>query len=74
MSYYLDAEQMGQRLKELRGDRPRKEVAKAVGISESALAWYEAGKRIPRDKVKMRLANYYGKSLLTIFFSNKPTL
>lgn len=43
-------------------------VAKNVGISRSALAMYEAGRRVPRDAVKVNLANYYGVTVQELFF------
>lgn len=60
---------IAKRLVELRGDKSRKEVAKAVGISISALQMYENGYRVPRDEIKSRLAMYYKKSVQSIFFT-----
>lgn len=59
---------IGERLIMLRGNKPQSEVAKAVGISNSALSMYECGERIPRDSIKVKLANYYGKTVQSIFF------
>lgn len=56
------------KLIELRGSRKREDVAKAVGISVSALAMYEQGERVPRDDIKVKLANYYKRSVGSIFF------
>ena len=50
---------IGKRLLELRGEKSQAEVAQAVGISDSALSMYECGERIPRDSVKVKLAQYY---------------
>ena len=58
------------RLRELRNGRSAKEVANACGISVSALAMYETGKRIPKDNIKIRLAQYYGISVEALFFAN----
>lgn len=60
--------QIGEDLKILRGDRPREEIALAVGVTASAIAMYEAGARMPRDTVKTALAQYYGKSVGDLFF------
>ena len=49
--------------------KTQEEVARAVGISTSALEMYEAGERLPRDEVKIRLANYYNVSVEFIFFA-----
>lgn len=66
---YLDQKQITQKLIELRGEKPREEVAKACNISVSALAMYEQGNRVPRDDIKIRLANYYGKPVGFIFYA-----
>ena len=59
---------LGLRLRRLRGERSRAEVARAVGISETALTAYESGLREPRDEVKLKLSNYYRCSLVELFF------
>lgn len=51
----------------LRGDKLLAEVATTVGVSEIALAAYEAGKREPRDDVKNRLADYYDIAVGELF-------
>lgn len=61
--------EIGRRLKELRGNLPRKTVATICGISVSALSMYENGDRVPRDEVKVKLAKLYGKSVQSIFFA-----
>ena len=38
-------------------------------ISKSALAMYERGERIPRDEVKIRIAQHFNMSLEAIFFA-----
>lgn len=60
---------IGERLIALRGNKSQSEVAKAVGISSSALSMYECGERIPRDSIKVKLADYYGKTVQSIFFN-----
>lgn len=59
---------LGKRLRELRGDQNRDNVAAAIGISTSALGMYECNRRIPRDDVKKRIAEYYGISIQQLFF------
>lgn len=59
---------MAEKLRELRGNRRREEVAVALGISYSALVSYETGERVPRDEVKIRISNYYKKPIQEIFF------
>lgn len=59
------------RLIKLRGAKTREEVAKACGISISALAMYEQGERIPRDDIKVRIAQYYGRTVGFIFYAHE---
>ena len=59
----------GAKLKELRGAKTQQEVAEGIGITKSALAMYERDERIPRDEVKIRIAEYFGVSLLYLFFN-----
>lgn len=63
--------EIAKKLVELRGDRSREEVAKAVGVSVSAISMYENGERIPRDDIKIRIAKYYRRSVQEIFFDSK---
>lgn len=65
----MDARIIGDRLRELRGSKSQDSIAKDLEISRSAYAMYEQGNRIPRDEVKIRIAEYYGKSVGEIFFS-----
>ena len=58
----------GERLRSLRGSRSQEEVAKAVRVSQSAICAYEKDERVPRDDVKIRIANYYKRSVAFIFF------
>lgn len=66
--YMLSSIEIGKRLVELRGDHTQAEIAAEIGISVSALSMYECGERIPRDEIKVRLADFYGKSVQSIFF------
>lgn len=61
----------GERLVELRGERSRSEVARAIGIATSTLGMYETEQRVPRDSIKIAIANYYGRSVQEIFFDPK---
>ena len=63
-----DPMKIGRRLADLRGDKTMKEVANAAGISVSALAMYESGKRVPRDEIKVTLARYYNNSRSNFFY------
>ena len=60
---------IGTKLKALRGKKTQEEVAKDLGITKSALSMYERDERVPRDEVKVRIANYYNESIVTIFYA-----
>lgn len=45
------------------------QAAKNIGISQSMLAMLEAGYRKGSDDTKIKIANYYDKSVGTIFFA-----
>ena len=61
---------IGEKLKKLRGGKKSKDVAKAIGITISALSNYENDYRIPRDETKRKIAKYYKKSVEEIFFES----
>ena len=62
--------EVGRRLRKLRGGENRDDVAAAVGISASALGMYECGQRMPRDEIKISLANYFGTTVQDLFFDD----
>lgn len=64
-------EKLANRLRELRGNRSRNDVAQALGISCSAIALYENGERIPRDHIKVSMAEYYGVTVGDLFFDEE---
>jgi len=65
----MNAVDIGKRLAELRGDRSRERIARDNDISLSAYTKYERGERIPRDEIKIKLANYHNVSVQDIFFT-----
>lgn len=65
----MDKNKICTRLKELRNKRSVRSIAKEMGISPSALCMYEAGLRVPRDDIKVRIAEFYGVSVGSIFFA-----
>lgn len=69
MNREVDAHEVGRRLRELRGCRTMTGVARELGISYSALTQYEYGRKMPSDRNKVLLANYYGKSVQELFYS-----
>ena len=64
----VEPKEIGRRLIMLRGKRRREDVAKALEISPSAIAMYENGERIPRDEIKVKIAQFYNKTVQEIFF------
>lgn len=66
-----DSKEIGDRLRSLRSKREKTiaEVANALGIAPSTLTAYELGDRTPRDEIKVKIANYYGRSVVSIFFN-----
>lgn len=64
----VDMTEAGKRLRQLRGIRTRSGVARELGISYSALAFYETGDRNPSGPVKKKLADYYGVPVDFIFY------
>ena len=67
----VKAREIGRRLIAIRGDIPRDELANAIGVSISAVSMYENGERIPRDDIKIRIANFFGRSVQEIFFDKE---
>ncbi len=66
----MDAQKIADRLIKLRGSRTQAEVAQAIGVTPSAYSMYENGDRIPRDEIKKRIAEYYKRTVNTIFFAD----
>ncbi len=66
----LDSTKIGNKLRQIRTERGEtaENVAKSIGVSGSAIAMYEIGQRVPRDEIKIRIAEHYGMSVESIFF------
>ncbi len=67
----MDSKLIGIKLVELRKEKGKTttEAAKDLGITVSALSNYESGIRIPRDTIKIRIADYYEKPIASIFYA-----
>ncbi len=65
----MNEKAIAKKLVELRGKRSQGEVAKELGISASTLSMYENGERIPRDPIKIRIADFYKTPIQDIFFA-----
>lgn len=59
---------IGDTLKNLRGNKTQVEIANALGITKSSWSMYERNERIPRDEIKIKIANYFDKSVQELFF------
>lgn len=70
----MNKKAIGKKLYSLRTNfgKSREEVAKDIGVSVSALQMYENGQRVPRDDIKIKLAEYFNTTVQEIFFNNKP--
>lgn len=66
----MDRIAVGQRLRNLRGDKTLDEVAKALGVTSMAVSLWERGERIPNDDIKIKIASYYNSSVTDIFFAD----
>ena len=64
---------IGDTLKELRKTKKKTvaAVARDIGITASALSNYENNLRVPRDNIKIAIADYYKKPIQKIFFAQK---
>lgn len=65
---------VGKILLDLRGNKTQEEIAIALGITKSSWAMYERGERMPRDEIKVRIAQYFGKSVEELFYFNSNTI
>lgn len=59
---------VGEKLIKLRGSKTKSAVAAELGISRSSYVKYERNERTPSDTVKMKISNYFGCSVGSIFF------
>lgn len=67
----MDAKRAGKILASLRTDRglTKRKVARDTGCSYASICAYEYGTRMPCDDVKVKLANYYGVPVESIFYT-----
>ncbi|HDR7871477.1 TPA: helix-turn-helix transcriptional regulator [Bacillus wiedmannii] len=64
----MEKRKVAENLVSLRNGKSREKVAEEIGISVSTLQMYENAKRIPKDSIKVKLANFYGVTVQSIFF------
>ena len=63
-----DLNTIANRIISLRGRKSQEEVANEIGISASTISMYEQGRRVARDEIKVRLANYLNVTVQERFF------
>lgn len=66
----MDAKQIGEKLRRLRGNRTIQTVSDGTGLGWSTICMYELGRRIPEDDNKLILANYYNVSVQELFYDH----
>ena len=64
---------VGETLRKLREEKKKTiaQAAEGIGITPSALSNYENNIRMPRDNIKIAIADYYKKPIQKIFFAKK---
>ncbi len=65
----------GEKLKTLRENRGLSvdELAKTLGLTRQAIYNYEMDARVPRDEIKIRIANFFDVGIEDIFFTQRAT-
>lgn len=66
----MNREQIGAKLRELRGERTIQEVADDTGLGWSTICSYELGRRVPDDDNKIVLAKYYNMTVQELFYDH----
>ena len=69
----MNAKKTAQRLREVREKHgeTKRYLARELGCSYNAVCSWEYGIRIPSDDMKIRLANHYGTSVESLFFTDR---
>lgn len=65
--------EVGHRLRNLRGTKSREEMARDLGVTAQAIWNYENAFRTPGDDLKIKMAEYFGKTVQEIFFDRGST-
>ena len=71
MEMLLSSKEVGERIRNLRGNRTQEEMGNALGCTKMAISQYENGQRMPNDKMKVEIANYLGVTVGSIFFKTE---
>lgn len=66
----MDAKLVGEKIKNLRQEKKmtQQEFAEAINVACSTVSMYEKGERIPRDQIKLAIANLFGVTVDYLFF------
>lgn len=59
---------IAKRIREIRGPLSQREFAKRLKVSPMAVSMYERAERVPKDEVKIKLAELCGRTVQEIFF------
>lgn len=67
----MDRMAMAEKLRTLRlkSGKTQAEMAEILNVSVSSYNQYESGIKVPRDDVKVRIAEYFNRTVQYIFFS-----
>lgn len=67
----MDKIAIAENLRMLRGERSQSAVANAIGVVPSTYSMWETAQRTPSDEMKEAIADYYGKTVQEIFFTQQ---
>lgn len=67
----LKRQEVGKRMRNLRGEKSLNDVAQALGVTAMAVSNWERGIRTPSDYMKVKIAQYYGVTVESIFFPSE---
>lgn len=66
-------EHFGERLRRLRGERPQKAIAEALGMPQTTLSSLEKQQSIPRGDLLKKLADFFGVPVTYFYTASTPT-
>lgn len=73
MKYDREAVGAKLRIERRRRKETQAETAAAVGVTTASYAMYETGARVPRDDVKIAIADHFSKTVGDLFFPDTLT-
>lgn len=62
---------IGEKLRALRGEKSQDRISSEIGVTKSSWAMYERNERVPRDEVKVKIADYFGITVQELFYANQ---